>query len=159
MANSIHRHIYKEVSSCHECQIFEGKRNLMPLPLKHVSIKAPFQQWGLYFIGEFNPTSSRQHKWILTTTNYFTKWIEVVPTRQATDSVIIEFLMSNILSRFGCPRRIITDNAKAFTSSKLIKLCSDYNIILSHSTSYYLQGNGLAKSSNKSLVKIVKKLL
>jgi hypothetical protein len=39
--------IYKEVSSCHECQIFEGKRKLMPLPLKPISIEAPLQQWGL----------------------------------------------------------------------------------------------------------------
>ena len=63
------------------------------------------------------------------------------------------------MSRFGCPRKIVTDNAKAFTSSKLVKFCSDYNIILNHSTAYYLQGNGLVESLNKSLVKIIKKLL
>jgi transposase InsO family protein len=88
-----------------------------------------------------------------------TKWIEVVPTRQAKNVVIIDFLLNNILSRFGCPRKIVTDNGKDFTSAKLIKLCSDYNIILSHSIAYYPQGNGLAKSSNKSLVRIIKKLL
>jgi hypothetical protein len=71
---------------------------------------------GSCFIGEINPSSSSQHKCILTAIDYFTKWIEVVPTRQATDTVIIDFLINNILSRFGCPRRIITDNAKAFTS-------------------------------------------
>ena len=65
--------IYKEVFSYHECQIFEGKRNLIPLPLNPISIEAPFQQWGLDFIGEINPASSSQHRWILTTTNYFTK--------------------------------------------------------------------------------------
>ena len=127
---------YKEVSTCHECQIFEGKRKLFPFPLNHISIEAPFQQWGLDFIGEINPTSSGHHRWILKATNYFTKWIEVVPTRQATDTVIIEFLLNNIFSRFGCPRRIVIDNAKAFTSSELVKFCSDYNIILSHSTTY-----------------------
>ena len=37
--------------------------------------------------------------------------------------------------------------------------CSDYNIILSHSTAYYPQGNGLAEYSNKILVRIIKKLL
>lgn len=109
----------------------------MPLPLKPISTEAPFQQWGLDFIGEINPASSSQHKWILTATYYFTKWIEVVPTRQAIDVVIIEFLINNILSKFGCPRRIITDNAKVITSSKLVKFCNDYNIILSHSTTYY----------------------
>ena len=46
-----------------------------------------------------------------------------------------------------------------FTSRKLVKFCNDYNIILSHSTAYYSQRNGLAKSSNKSLVRIIKELL
>ena len=63
------------------------------------------------------------------------------------------------MSRFGCPRKIVIDNAKAFTSSKMVKFCSDYNIILSHSNTYYPQGNGLAESSNKSLIRIIKNLL
>ena len=54
---------------------------------------------------------------------------------------------------------MITDNAKAFTYSKLVKFCNDYNIILIHSTTYYPQGNGLEECSNKSLVRIIKKLL
>ena len=53
----------------------------------------------------------------------------------------------------------MTDNAKAFTSTKLVKFCSDCNIILSHSTAYYPQGNGLDESSNKNLVRMIKKLL
>ena len=34
---------YKQVSTCHECQVFEGKRKLQPLPLKPISVEAPFQ--------------------------------------------------------------------------------------------------------------------
>jgi hypothetical protein len=105
--------VYKQVSTCHECHIFEGKKNLLPFPLKPISIEDSFQQWGLDFIGEVHPSSSTQHRWILTTTHYFTKCIEVVPTRQAIDSVIIQFLESNILSRFGFPTRIIIDNVVA----------------------------------------------
>jgi hypothetical protein len=43
--------VYKEVSSCHECQIFDGKRKLQPLPLKPIYVEAPFRQLGLDFIG------------------------------------------------------------------------------------------------------------
>lgn len=78
---------------------------------------------------------------------------------QATDAVIIQFLENNILSWFGCPIKIITHNPKAFKSKKMEKICSDYNITLGHSTSYYPQGNGLVESSNKSLTRIIKKLL
>jgi hypothetical protein len=151
--------VYKEVSSCHECKIFDGKRKMQPLPLKPISVKAPFMQWGMDFIGEIHPPSSNQHIWILTTTDYFTKWIEVVPTRQATNIVIVQFLETNILSRFGFPVNIITKNAATFKSKKMENFCNDYNITLGHSTAYYPQGNGLAESYNKSLTMIIKKLL
>eukprot|EP00253_Pinus_taeda_P002656 PITA_02656 len=153
------RDIYKRIATCHECQVFEGKRKLMPMPLVPIYVEAPFQQWGLYFIGEIHPPSSGQHRWIFTTTDYFTKWIEAVPTRQANDSMIISFLENNILSRFSCPIKIITDNAQAFKSKRMINICHQYHISLGHSTAYYPQGNGLDESSNKSLVRMIKKLL
>ena len=64
---------YKETRTCHQCHIFDGKRKVIPLPLNPIAVEDPFQQWGLDFIGEINPNSSRQHKWILTATYYFTK--------------------------------------------------------------------------------------
>eukprot|EP00253_Pinus_taeda_P021749 PITA_21749 len=151
--------VKKFVVSCHKCQIFEGKRKLLPLPLKPISTEKPFQQWGLNFIGEIHPSSLGQHKWILTATDYFTKWIEAIPCRQANESTIIQFLESNILSRFGCPEKIITDNTAAFKYKKMINFCHKFHITLGHSTAYYPQGNGLAESSNKSLINIIKKLL
>eukprot|EP00253_Pinus_taeda_P031515 PITA_31515 len=151
--------VKKYVTSCHKCQIFEGKKKLLPLPLKPIPTEKPFQQWGLDFIGEIHPSSSGQHKWILTATDYFTKWIEAIPCRQANDSVIIQFLETNILSRFGCQEKIITDNSATFKSKKMINFCHKYHITLGHSTAYYPQGNGLAESSNKSLINIIKKVL
>ena len=136
--------VHKMIISCHKCQIFEGKRKLLPLPLQPITVEGPFLQWGLDFIGEIHPASSAQHKWILTTTDCFTKWIEAIPTRNATDSVIISFLEGHILSRFGCLRKIITDNATAFGSKKMVGFCHRYQIELGHSTAYYPQGNGLA---------------
>ena len=129
--------VHKKVICFHKCQIFEGKRKLLPLPLKPISVEAPFQEWQLNFIGEIHPPSSGQHKWILTATDYFTKWIEVVLTRKATVVVIIKFLETNILSIFGCPRKIITENETTFKSKKMLEFCNKYYIILGHSTTYY----------------------
>jgi len=36
----------KYVTACHKFQIFEGKRKLLPFPLKPISTERPFQQWG-----------------------------------------------------------------------------------------------------------------
>jgi hypothetical protein len=58
----------------------------------------------------------------LTATDYFTKWIEAIPTRNASHKVIIGFL-EDIVARFGCPNIIVTDNASAFKDEPLIKFC------------------------------------
>jgi hypothetical protein len=73
--------------------------------------------------------------------------------------VVINFLEENILSRFGCPRKIVTDNAQDFKSMAMVIFCQNYNIILGHSTTYYPQGNRLVESSNKILITIIKKVL
>jgi ribonuclease HI len=150
--------VCREIRACLKCQKFSGKQQLKSLPLKPVVVSAPFQQWGLDFIGEIHPPSSGQHRWILTATDYFTKWIEVVPTRSTSHKVIISFL-EDIIARFGCPSKIVTENASSFRSEPLIKFCEQFGISLIHSTPYYPQGNGLAESSNKSLIKLIKKLL
>jgi hypothetical protein len=150
--------VCREVRDCIKCQTFSGKQQLKSLPLKPVVALAPFQQWGLDFIGEIHPPSSGQHRWILTATDYFTKWIEDVPTRRTSHKVIINFL-EDIIAIFGCPNKIVTDNASPFQSEPLVKFCEQFGISLIHSTPYYPQGNKLAESSNKSLIKLIKKLL
>jgi hypothetical protein len=49
--------VHQKVTSCHKCQVFEGKTKLLPFPLKPISVEAPFQQWGLDFIREIHPPS------------------------------------------------------------------------------------------------------
>ena len=72
---------------------------------------------------------------------------------------MIKFLEENIIARFGCPTKIITDNAEAFKSAIFVNFCQNYNILLGHSTAYYPQGNGLAESSKKKLMRILKKTI
>jgi hypothetical protein len=105
-----------------------GKQQLKYLPLRPIVVNGPFQQWGLDFIGEINLSSSGQHKWILVATDYFKKWIEAIPTRNATHQVVMKFLYENILSRFGCPKRLVTDNAAAFKAEELVDMCKSMGI-------------------------------
>jgi hypothetical protein len=151
--------VFSYVKACDKCQRFIGKQQLKSLPLKPIVVTGPFQQWGLDFIGELYLSSSGQHRWNLVATDYFTKWIEAIPTRNATHSFIINFLNDHIFARFGYPKRLVTKNATAFKADVLGKLCEDMGIHLIYSTAYYPQGNGLAESSNERLVRIIRKLL
>eukprot|EP00253_Pinus_taeda_P035287 PITA_35287 len=71
----------------------------------------------------------------------------------------MKFLTENIFTRFGRPHKLVINNAAAFKAKELVDMCDSMGIKLVHSTSYYPQGNGLAESSNKSLMRIIKKLL
>jgi transposase InsO family protein len=61
------------------------------------------------------------------------------------------------LSIFGVPEKFITDNGSIFIGSKFTELCGEYGIIMGKSSNYYPQGNGLAKSTNKKIIQILKK--
>jgi hypothetical protein len=154
---TLFRDAHSYVRACEACQRFEGKQKLLALPLDPVIVEAPFQQWGLDFIGQFSQSSSVGHTWILVATDYFTQWVEAVPLKTSSSVAIIKFLEENILTRFGVPQKLTTDNASVFRSVELLSFCSQYGITLAHAANYYPQGNGLAESSNKNLIRIIRK--
>ena len=108
-----------EVRACEKFPNFTSKKHLKSLPLKPIVVSAPFQQWSLDFIGEIHPPSSQQHHWIIIATYYFTKWIEAIPTRNATHKFIINFLEGTI-TRFGFPSRLVANNATTFKGTPLV---------------------------------------
>jgi hypothetical protein len=69
------------------------------------------------------------------------------------------FLESHIITRFEIPESLVFDNAKDFSSLKLTEFSLEQNIKVKYSTNYYPQGNGLADSTNKNLIKILKKIV
>jgi len=79
--------------------------------------------------------------------------------KKETKEFITSFLEDRIIIRFGAPAKITTKNAKSFISLALMDFYFKYGIVMSHSSNYYPQGNGLAKSSNKNLMIIFKKII
>lgn len=137
---------------CEKCAFFIGKKSLAALPLHPIKVDQPFYQWGLDFIGPINPPSSSSHKWILVATYYFTRLIEAIALKDATKTSVVEFL-DNIVTRFGAPSTIKSDNARAFIGSHIYSwvVLVDHGIYISNSSNYYPQGDGLVESSNKNL--------
>jgi hypothetical protein len=120
------------------------------MPLWSILVEQPFSQWGLDAFGPINPKSSKGHMYILTTTDYFTKWLESVALKKVDAKELIKFLKDNILLIFGVPDKFITDNGLIFIESKFF--CKQYGIIMGQSSNYYPQVNGLDESTNKTLV-------
>jgi hypothetical protein len=79
----------------------------------------PFRGWGLDFIGEIHPSSSKGHQFVLVATGYFTKWTEAVALKNMTLKEVIEFITEHIIHRFGIPQTLTTDQGTSFMSKEV----------------------------------------
>ena len=82
------------------------------------------------------------HSYILTTADYFSKWVEAKPMKKTSSKVVCEFRKEHILVKFGVPMKLIMDNASYFSSLEMFEFCYDNGIQVGHSSNYFPQGNG-----------------
>ena len=77
---------------------------------------------------------------------------------KATKAVVANFIREHIITCFGIPRRLISDNGTSFINKNMKDLTEAYHIKYGRSTPYYPQGNGQAEATNKVILKILKKI-
>ncbi|KAH9802357.1 hypothetical protein KPL71_001349 [Citrus sinensis] len=152
---TIFRDAYTFCSSCDRCQRMGSitRRNMMPLnPILVVEI---FYVWGIDFMGPFSPSFG--HQYILVAVDYVSKWVEAIPCRTNDHKVVIGFLKSNIVSRFGFPRAIISDGSAHFCNKAFKPLLTKYSITHKVATPYHPQTSGQVKISNREIKHILEK--
>jgi hypothetical protein len=67
-------------------------------------------------------------KFLIVVVDYFTKWIEAEPHAKITTINVIKFFKKNIMSRFGVPQKVITENGAQFTNKRMRELTKELNI-------------------------------
>ncbi|CAL2247100.1 unnamed protein product [Prunus armeniaca] len=97
--------------------------------------------------------------WILTATEYFTKWVEAVPLWKATGVAISNFIREYIVCRFRIPYKIVIEKGTPFVNKQVSSTLSSYGVKHRHSMPYYSEGNGQAEASNKTLLRILSKMV
>jgi len=70
---------------------------------------------------------------------------------------VIEFITEHIIHRFGIPQTLTTDQGSSFISKDVQEFAESYKIKILNSSPYYAQANGQAESSNKILIRLIKK--
>ena len=76
------------------------------------------------------------------TMDYFTKWVEVEALANIRDVNVKKFVQRNIVTRFGVPESLISDNGLQFDSKAFHEFCSSLDIRNRYSTAAYSQSNG-----------------
>jgi hypothetical protein len=89
---TLFRDAHAYARKCKYFQVSTSREKRLAIPLQLVTISIHIKQWGIDVIGEITPNSSKQHKYILIATNYFTRWIEAIPLMKINEKVVIHFL-------------------------------------------------------------------
>uniref|UniRef100_A0A2N9F1Z8 Uncharacterized protein n=1 Tax=Fagus sylvatica TaxID=28930 RepID=A0A2N9F1Z8_FAGSY len=146
------------VRKCDKCQRFSHSLHQPAGELQPLVSPWPFAQWGMDLVGPL-PKATGNRRWLIVATDYFTKWVEAEPLANIRDRDSIKFVWKNIITRFGIPKTIISDNGTQFTSKPFTKYCSELGIKNVYSSPAYPQSNGQAEASNKTVLDGIKKRL
>lgn len=130
------------------------------MPIYPILPLQPFAKWGLDFVGPIKPKAHPSNcEYIIVATDYFTKWPEAKALRTNSAAEVARFLYQNIMTRFGCPVELVSDQGTHFLNKVIQELTDQHLIIHKKSTVYHPQCNGQAESSNKILINTLKKIL
>ncbi|KAL0290425.1 UNVERIFIED_CONTAM: hypothetical protein Sradi_7050400 [Sesamum radiatum] len=110
-------------------------------------------------MGLITPQSSAGHIYILAATNYFSKWVEVLPLKEVKKEIMVDFIRVNIILRYDVPLYIITDNERSFYTKSMDKLCAQFSFKQHNSSMYNATMNSLAEAFNKTLCNLLKKVV
>ena len=89
--------------------------------------------------------------------DYVSKWVEASACPINDASTLVGFIQRNILSRFGAPRTIISDEGSHFANNFFEKLMRRYGIRHVMGLAYHPQSNGQVEISNREIKKILEK--
>ncbi|XP_075675142.1 uncharacterized protein LOC142644403 [Castanea sativa] len=109
-------------------------------------------------VGPF-PKAAGNRRLLLVGTDYFIKWVKTKSLSNIRDLDAKKFVWRNIVTRFGVPRTLISDNGLQFDNKAFKRYCCDLGITNRYSTSAYPQGNRQAKAVNKVIMNGLKKRL
>ena len=127
------------------------------MPLNLILVIKIFYYWGIDFIGPFPPSSG--YLYILLIVDYGSKWVEAMPCQTNDNKTIVKFLKENVLSRFGTPRAIISDQGTHFCNRSFEALMRKYGVIHKVATAYYPHTNGQVELANREIKQILKKMI
>ena len=155
--------LYKDcktfVSKCDRCQRLGRLLPSTEITLISVNPSLTFEIWAIDFIGPFLvPAKRTSARYIITVVEYVIKWAEAEPVDTCSSEVAAKFIYENIITRFGCPITLISDQGSHFINKTITALTEQFKIDHRRSTTYHPQSNGAIEAFNKTLIRGITKI-
>jgi hypothetical protein len=103
------------------------------------------------------PAGVDQKKYLVLVREDFSGWVEGRALTKATSEKVADFMFQEVISWFGCPRKIVVDGGlenKAFTD----RLGELYHIDWKVVSAYHHQANGLIERGHQPVVEALQKI-
>jgi hypothetical protein len=155
---SIFKDCIEAIKKFPPCQIFQKKAHTHPAPLHPIITIGPFAKWGIDFM-QCKPTSVGGHGYIIIAVDYFTKWVEAMPTFLNDGRTAALFIFNHIIARFRVPRAIVTDHRSHFQNQMMSELSTKLGFRHENSSPYYPQANGQVEAINKVLKTMLQRMV
>ena len=128
------------IQRCDRCQ-HRKSISIQKARAKLKSVPVPKKVWYQISIDLMQMSECRGYKYILGVQDYFSKWTEMVPIPNKKASTIVKELYF-MFTRYGCPRRIISDRGREFCNALSQKLFSFFGVEHRVTAPYHPQANG-----------------
>ena len=103
--------VKRKVSSCRNCGVSKPAQNRKTGFLASEVAQRPLQKIFIDYVGKL-PRTKSGNQMLLVCVDAFTKFVWLIPVREATSDVTIKALRQLIFSTFSVPEIIVSDNAK-----------------------------------------------
>ena len=153
---SIDKDIGEFIKSCVPCQktrtdIHPKPDVLTPLPI----CTEPNQRLHADLFGALT-TSSKNKKFILSMTDAFTKYVEIVALPNKEADTVADAIFAHWFCRYGIPMEIITDQGKEFCNKLSDELFKLMEVKHGRTSAYHPQCNAQAEVGNKTIAKYLR---
>nr|KYP76568.1 Pro-Pol polyprotein [Cajanus cajan] len=148
----------KFVKKCVQCQKHGNLIHSSAAELHSINSPWPFALWGIDVLGPF-PVAKGQVKFLLVAVDSLKKWIEAEPLACISAANVQKLFWKNLVTRFGIPYAIVSDNGLQFTDKKFNIFLENLGIRHRFTSVEHPQSNGKAEAANKVILTKLKKRL
>ena len=133
------------IARCTRPPKYKRKAPLLPIP-----VTSPFDRLSVDFLGS-SPVTHSGNRSVVCFTDYLTKWPKVYAIPTAKAPVIVKLIATEILSRHGASRVLLSDRGKNFLSKLVMGVCRLINTKKVNTTAYQPQTNTRVNDSMEQL--------
>ena len=141
--------LFEDVSSfitvCQFCAFTKAQRKPPQIPTGIMAPpQEPFELVSMDFIDN-SKNPSADFKYILVFVDHFSRFVIAIPTMNQLAATVARVLVQEVICKYGCPRRLLSDQGSHFCNKLVQTLSEHFGIKKMQTSAYHPQSNGVVE--------------